>query len=599
MGIAQIMTPDFPKAARERPLSEVYAEFEGKFSYVYVLDEEGLLLGWLELAGPARGGAAGSLPERAGEALGRPPGCLTLPDSGEEALACFLEWEVTEAPVLDERGRMLGLVKLRDLLQHLQSRQQEACRELHEARRLIATLETVVENPYEGLVVVDEGGYVVIINNFYLEALGISREEALGRHIYELTPHSKLPEIVRTGEAQFSEYWKVRDREFMIIRAPIKKEGKIIGALGKTLFKDMGLARVFAKKLSQLENDLRFYKEELQKIHRATYTFEDIIGQGSKITATIRLAQRASRTTSNVLLTGESGTGKELFAHAIHNGSMRCHGPFIKVNCAAIPEQLLESELFGYAEGAFTGARKGGKPGKFELANYGTIFLDEIGDMSFTMQAKILRVIQEQEIERVGGTQPCRIDVRIIAATNRKLYEMVQQGTFRDDLFYRLNVMVINLPALRERPEDIELLAAGMLAKLNRKLEMKMEGVSGEAMEILRSYSWPGNVRELESLLERTMNVVEEKFIYPEHLPPQLMQLALGPSARQENAEPKRIDVFLNSAERDLLLDVLRQTKGNKVKAAKLLGIHRSVLYKKLRKLGLDSETLALEMEKK
>lgn len=599
MGIAQIMTPDFPKAARERRLSEVFAEFKGKFSYVYVLDEEDLLLGRLELAALARAEAAGSLPEGAGEALGRPPGCLTLSDSEEAALACFWEGEVTEVPVLDENGRMLGLVKLRDLLQHLQSGQQEACRELEEARKLIATLEAVVENPYEGMVVVDETGHVVIINNFYLEALGISREEALGRHIYELTPHSRLPEIVRTGQAQFSEYWKVRDREFMIIRAPIKKEGRIIGALGKTLFKDMGLARVFAKKLSQLENDLKFYKEELQKIHRATYTFEDIIGRGSKIMATLRLAQRAARTTSNVLLMGESGTGKELFAHAIHNGSTRCHGPFIKVNCAAIPEQLLESELFGYAEGAFTGARKGGKPGKFELANYGTIFLDEIGDMSFTMQAKILRVIQEQEIERVGGTQPCRIDVRIIAATNRKLYEMVQQGTFRDDLFYRLNVMVIHLPALRERPEDLELLAAGMLAKLNRKLEMKMEGISGEAMGILRNYTWPGNVRELESILERTMNVVEEKFIYPEHLPPQLMQPALSPSVRQENAEHKRIDVFLNSAERDLLLDVLRQTRGNKVKAAKLLGIHRSVLYKKLRKLGLDSETLALEMEKK
>ncbi|MDQ7092303.1 sigma 54-interacting transcriptional regulator [Desulfosporosinus sp. PR] len=595
--VENLVTLDFSKVSEDRKVFEVYEEFGQSFNFVYVVNREGLLAGILDQATLTQADIHNTS-KCVKELLGNAPLCLAVNSSTEQALSFFLQQRAEEIPVTDDKGRMTGVLKLWPLLDHLASTLRGSYQELNEAKKLIATLETVVDNPYEGLVVIDEHGQVVMINNFYLEALGLSGEQALGRHIHELTPHSKLPEIVRTGVTQFGEYWKVRDREFMIIRAPIKKDGKIIGALGKTLFKDMGLARVFAKKLTQLENDLKFYKEELRKIHRATYTFDDIIGEGPKITATLRLAQRAARTTSNVLITGESGTGKELFAHAIHNGSMRCHGPFIKVNCAAIPEQLLESELFGYAEGAFTGARKGGKPGKFELANHGTIFLDEIGDMSFSMQAKILRVIQEQEIERVGGTQPCQIDVRIIAATNRNLYDMVQEGTFRDDLFYRLNVMVVDLPALRKRPEDIELLANFLLMKLNQKLKTSVEGITREAMQILQNYAWPGNVRELESLLERTMNVVEEAFIYPEHLPVQLRQseaFQYSFQAKQEG-EQRKIDVFLHSAERDLLLDVLRRTKGNKAQAAKMLGIHRSLLYKKLTKLGLDGKTLSREL---
>ncbi|WP_088188961.1 sigma 54-interacting transcriptional regulator [Desulfosporosinus sp. FKA] len=593
--VESIVTLNFPKVNKDRKISEVYLEFGQSYNYIYVLSLEGKLLGVLDQATMMQVEGHSSLQKHAGELIGKAPKCLAMYSSIIEALSLFLKERAYEIPVTDEEGRMLGVLKLWSLFDYLVRMVGESQQELNDAKKLIVTLETVVENPYEGLIVIDENSHVVMINNFYLEALGITREEALGHHIHELTPHSELPEIIRTGKAQFAEHWTVRDREFMIIRAPIKKDGKIIGAFGKTLFKDMGLAHVFARKLNQLEDDLKFYKEELRKIHRASYDFEDIIGEGPKIIATINLAQRAARTTSNVLLTGESGTGKELFAHAIHNGSSRCHGPFIKVNCAAIPEQLLESELFGYAEGAFTGARKGGKPGKFELANHGTIFLDEIADMSLPMQAKLLRVIQELEIERVGGTRPCKIDVRIITATNRKLYDMVQERTFRDDLFYRLNVMAIELPSLRERPDDIELLANFMVTKLNQKLETNVEGISCEAIQILQSYSWPGNVRELESVLERTMNVVDESFIYPEHLPVQLRQSIVG-SDENQGRRPNRMDVFLNSAEKDLVLDALRRTKGNKVKAAKILGIHRSVLYKKLTKHGLDSETLSREL---
>lgn len=593
--VDSMSTLDFPKVSMDWQIYEVYEVFGHALEYVYVVNKEGLLVGVLDQATMLQVGSHKIMRKLVGELACQVPMCLVSGSSANDAVSLFFRQKVNEVPVTDKAGRMIGVLKLWSLLDHLAGKLGRLEQELNETKKLTATLETVVESPYEGIVVVDEKGHVIMINNFYLESIGFTREQAMGRHIFELTPHSELPDIVRTGKAQFGEHWKVRDREFMIIRAPIKKDGKIIGALGKTLFKDMSLARVFARKLTQLEDDLKFYKEELRKIHSASYTFDDIIGEGLKITATVSLAQRAARTASTVLLTGESGTGKELFAHAIHNDSVRRHGPFIKVNCAAIPEQLLESELFGYAEGAFTGARKGGKPGKFELANLGTIFLDEIGDMSLTMQAKLLRVIQEREIERVGGTQPCKIDVRIITATNRKLDAMVQERTFRDDLYYRLNVMVLELPCLRERPGDIELLANYMVTKLNRKLETDVEGISREAMKILQSYAWPGNVRELESVLERTMNMVDEPFIFPEHLPARILQSKMGVDENQ-SGEQSSLEEGLNSAEKELLVDALRRAKGNKVQAAKILGIHRSVLYRKLTKYGLGGETLSREL---
>ncbi|AET68123.1 PAS domain S-box [Desulfosporosinus orientis DSM 765] len=598
--VENLSTADFPKVSVDWKISEVYEAFAHTSDYIYVVNKEGLLVGVINHETMLKSGCGSykTMRQLVGEFKYQMPMSLVSGSSVKDAISFFFEQKVNEVPVIDEAGRMIGVLKLWTLLEHLASTLDKLYQEFNESMKLTATLGAVIENPYEGMVVVDENSRVVMINNFYLEALGITREQALGQHIYELTPHSKLPDIVRTGKAQFAEYWKVRGQEFMIFRAPIKKDGKIIGALGKTLFKDMGLARVFAKKLSQLEDDLKFYKEELRKIHCATYTFDDIIGEGPKFAAIVNLAQRASRTTSNVLLTGESGTGKELFAHAIHNDSVRRYGPFIKVNCASIPEQLLESELFGYAEGAFTGARKGGKPGKFELANHGTIFLDEIGDMSLTMQAKLLRVIQEREIERVGGTKPCKIDVRIIAATNRKLYDMVKERTFRDDLFYRLNVMVIELPSLRERPEDIELLANFLVTKLNRKLETDVEGISSKAMQILQNYTWPGNVRELESVLERTMNILDEPVILPEHLPVRILQSKMdtGLSVNENQSwEPNSLEEGLISAEKELLVTALRRANGNKAQAAKILGIHRSVLYKKLIKHGLGGANLSLK----
>lgn len=476
-------------------------------------------------------------------------------------------------------GKVLGAVAVFEDITELES----ITEKLNSSEKLKATLEAIVQNSYEGLVVIDDHERVVMMNQFYLNIAGLTEEEVVGKHIWEVSPHSQLPTTVRTGAAQLAEPWHVGGQDYMIMRIPIKKNGKIIGAIGKVLF-NMDVAKVFAQKVMQLQNDLEYYKEELRKLHSSEHTFNHIIGESEKITSAMNLAQRAARTSSTVLLTGESGTGKEVFAQAIHSTGLRSGDPFIKVNCAAVPEQLLESELFGYAEGAFTGARKGGKPGKFEMADQGTIFLDEIGDMSLSMQAKLLRVIQEREFERVGGTQPIKVDVRLIAATNRDLLRMVKENTFRLDLYYRLNVITIELPSLKERLEDIKPLTKYLIAKLNQKLGTYVEGVSNEAMELLKQYPWPGNIRELENVLERAMNISDERFIYPEHLPVQLRQTLRGNNSTYGQ---KTLEQGIFEAERNIILNALRQAKGNKVHAAQALGIHRSVLYKKLARHNL------------
>jgi len=461
---------------------------------------------------------------------------------------------------------------------------ENVCEELLTTQKLQATIEAVLENPHEGLVVVDEHCHVVMMNQFYLDVVGKSLEEVIGKDISEITPGSQLPETVRTGHPQFADLWKVHDREFIMMRVPIISNGKIIGAIGKTLFKDMVIAKVFAKELMQLENDLEYYKEEFRRVHVSDNSFDDIIGVSAAIMKAKDLAAMAAKSSSTVLITGESGTGKGIFANAIHSSGPRSKGPFIKINCAAVPEQLLESELFGYNEGAFTGARKGGKPGKFELANKGIIFLDEASDMSLSMQAKLLRVIQDREVERVGGTQTIKVDVRIIAATNRDLQQLVNEKKFRLDLYYRINVISLDLPPLRERPDDIEPLAKQLIEKLNKDFGTRTKGISPEALEVLKSYNWPGNVRELGNMLERIINFCTDDYIDLEHLPAQLIRET---GLQKFGDGPYTLKQGLIEAEKSMILNALHVAKGNKMQAARALGIHRSVLYRRLAQYNL------------
>lgn len=512
--------------------------------------------------------------------------------TGKTLLACREKFGenivvVNRTPII-VAGRIVGAVSVFQDITELESISEE----LNHTKKLQATLEAIVENPYEGMIVVDENSIVTLINQFYADALGIAREEILGKNILEITPHSQMPDIIRTGQARIGDLWKVNDHEFMIMRIPIMKDGKVIGAIGKSLFKDIPLAIQFAKKLVQLENDLLSYKQELRTIHHSRSTIDDLIGKSAKITDIKNLIMRAANTSSTVLITGESGTGKEVVSNLVHNAGARKDGPFIKINCSAIPESLLESELFGYTEGAFTGASKGGKPGKFEQANHGTLFLDEIGDMSVSMQTKILRAIQEREIERVGGTQPIRVDVRIIAATHRDLSKMITEDKFRLDLFYRLNVFVIELPPLRQRLEDIELLSSHLLMRLKKRLLTSVEGVSSEAIELLKQHHWPGNIRELENVLERAINISDEPNILPEHLPVQLKRSKVdrNPNPRLINLEDVRLAGQINleevilAIEKELILSAMLLANGNKAKLASALGIHRTALYRKLTK---------------
>lgn len=331
-----------------------------------------------------------------------------------------------------------------------------------------------------------------------------------------------------------------------------------------------------------LENKLTLYKNELEILQQNLSPLEAIQGVSPQIKELKERAARVARGEANVLLLGESGTGKELFARAIHQASPRRQEPLIKINCAAIPENLLEAELFGYDEGAFTGAARGGKPGKFELADGGTIFLDEIGDLPLSMQPKLLRALQERSFERVGGRRTIKVDVRIIAATNKDLPSLVREGKFRLDLYYRLAVITLQIPPLRERPMDLVPLCQMLLQKFNSRYGLDIEGISEEVQELFQRYSWPGNVRELENVLEHAFNFLEpgEKTIKLHHLPPYVY--------RGDHPGGLQLKEAVAQAEQEAIKKALLAAGGNKQEAARLLGIHPSGLYQKIKKYNLE-----------
>lgn len=327
--------------------------------------------------------------------------------------------------------------------------------------------------------------------------------------------------------------------------------------------------------LQNLEKENKRLSEELQE----KYKFSNlIIGKSKRILEIFNLIKRVANSNCNVLILGESGTGKELAAQAIHYNSPRKKRPFVAVNCAALPQDLLESELFGYEKGAFTGANSQ-KLGKFELSSGGTIFLDEIADMSLSMQAKILRILQEKSFERVGGAKSIKVDLRLIAATNKDLEKAIQNNSFRDDLYYRLNVVSIYIPPLRERKEDIPLLASFFLKKYTKENKKKIDGFSPSAMDLLMRYNWPGNVRELENVVQRAIVLGKGDFILPE-------DLFLTPVEASEEVFSSK-EVSLVEEEKKLIKRILNKTGGNQTKAAELLGIHRNTLRRKIKKFNL------------
>jgi PAS domain S-box-containing protein len=446
----------------------------------------------------------------------------------------------------------------------------------------------------ERIVVVDHEGTILYINEAYCEFLGTTVKDAINRPVQEVIENTRMHVVAKTGQKELAALHPINGSEMIANRFPIIEDGKIVGAVGSVMFRTPDEWRMYKTKIQGLVEELKYYKTKLEKELKSKYQFNDLIGTSAAFLATKKLAERISGSNSSVLLIGDSGTGKELFAHAIHNSSMRASLPFFAINCASIPEHLLESELFGYDDGAFTGAKKGGKKGQFEIANNGTLFLDEIGDMPLSMQSKLLRVLQEKEVQRVGGQKSIAVDVRIIAATHRDLEKLVGEGKFRQDLYYRLNVIKIEIPPLRERKEDIPLISQTLLKKLEGKFYRKGIELSTEVEERLMEHSWPGNIRELENVLERSINVLDGKTIEMVHLPLYLrdMERESNIAAKADKTQTNQpvqktplpiisLKETLAHAEKEAILNTLEVTNGNKQEAAKLLGIGKTSLYEK------------------
>jgi len=461
-------------------------------------------------------------------------------------------------------------------------------REIEILRQKLELYELIFENIHFGSMVTDEQGYITLFNKPYGQFLGIDPQEQIGKHCTEVVENSRMHIVAQTGEPEFSESHHIKGQKMVVHRIPIKKDGKTIAVFGQVLFKDVRDVSKLAKKLSLLESKLKLYEAELLALRSTRYTIDSIVGKSKIICSLKEQALRAAASNLPVLISGESGTGKELFAQAIHHAGERRIYPFVRINCAAIPKDLFESELFGYEKGAYTGAKAEGKPGKFELAHRGTIFLDEIGELPAAMQPKLLRVLEEKEFERVGGTKIIRSNFRLIAATNQNLESMVKHGRFRKDLFYRLNVFPINIPPLRDHREDIIPIFMSILQKALEEANLSGVELDKSAEKILEEYSWPGNVRELSNVLEWTLSSLEGKCIRGSDLPFYL-------KAGLDIAPPERsspIREIQAHAEAQAIRQALKEADYNKAQAARLLGIHRTLLYRKMAKHGLDVEMI-------
>jgi PAS domain S-box-containing protein len=447
-------------------------------------------------------------------------------------------------------------------------------------------LRLIIDNIHHGVMVTDGQGYVTHFNSRYGEFLGVDPESQIGKHCTTVVENSRMHIVAETGKAEINFAHRIKGNDMVVQRIPIKKNGKVIAVFGQVMFKDVRDVTKLARKLAVLESKVQLYEQEILTLRSTRYTLDSIVGVSPAIQELRKEALKAAATHLPVLVSGESGTGKELFAQAIHHASPRRLHPFVRINCAAIPRDLMESELFGYEEGAFTGALSKGKPGKFELAHHGTVFLDEIGDLPLDMQPKLLRVLEEKELERVGGTSVIPVDFRLIAATNQNLEEMVAQGKFRRDLFYRLNVIPLNIPPLRERREDIIPLACFMLAHMLRDTPGRNIAIGPQAEAILQNYDWPGNVRELSNVLERISSSLDGETIHSHHVPLHLRSAPKGPSL----PEAFSLKELMHRAESEAIRQALAVAKGNKARAARLLGIHRTLLYKKMAKHGICAE---------
>ncbi|MCK8827070.1 sigma-54-dependent Fis family transcriptional regulator [Natroniella acetigena] len=496
-------------------------------------------------------------------------------------------WTCSAAPIHDKKGELIGVLDMsgpcelvhphtlgivvaavKAIENHLRIEEQK--NQLQVANEFS---QTVLNSISEGLISIDQEGYLVKVNNTAKRILDLEEMDLKGKKVTEVLGNEvKILDVLEQRKGY-------TDQEVVICRGDkrirvtstaqpiINQNGEIIGVV--STFKKLEVVQNLVNRMVGSQ---------------ANFTFKDIIGESLALQEAKRLSRLASRNFSNILLLGESGTGKELFAQSMHNYGDHCRGPFVSINCAAIPQSLLESELFGYEEGAFTGAQSKGRPGKFELANGGTLFLDEISEMSLQMQASLLRVLQEREVVRIGGSKAIPIDVNIVAASNRDLEQEVEEGNFRRDLFFRLNTFSIELPPLRERIEDIPLLVDYFLQKFSSKLGDKK--ISAKALKLLQSYNWSGNIRELENIIQRGIVLAEDSNqITVNQLPEKLLKH----ESIVENNEGHKVPLMsLEEVERRVIKEALAKTENNISQAAQLLDIGRSTLYRKINKYKLS-----------
>ena len=431
----------------------------------------------------------------------------------------------------------------------------------------------ILDSVADGVFTIDEKGEITFFNRAAEEITGFTREEALGHNCFDIfranicQRNCALKETIKTGKEIINLAINIINKDgkelpISVSTAVLRDEkGKIIG--GVETFRDLSAI------------------EELRKELRQLYTFQDIVSKNHTIQEIFQILPDIAESDSTVLIQGPSGSGKELFAKAIHNLSLRKDKPFVKVNCGALPDNLLESELFGYIKGAFTDAKKD-KPGRFALADGGTIFLDEIGDMSAALQVKLLRVLQDREYEPLGGTSTVKVDVRVVAATNKDLVTLVQSRQFRDDLYYRLNVVKIDLPPLSHRREDIPLLVEHFAEKFNLKTGKNISGVSHEAMSLLMRYDFPGNIRELENIIEHAFVMCKGDVIELRHFPLELIE-----RSKEDFLEEKGVDRPLQRSEAESIRKALERNRGNRLRTARELGIDRSTLWRKIKRYGI------------
>ncbi|KZR60327.1 sigma-54 interaction domain-containing protein [Pseudobacillus badius] len=485
-------------------------------------------------------------------------------------------------PMMTAEGKVIGAFSIfKDITEVV-----NLAEEITNLKEIQTMLKAIIFSSDDAISVVDEKGRGLLINPAYTRLTGLSEKEVIGKPATIDISEGDSVHLQVLAKKQpvrgVKMYVGPKKKEVVVNVAPILVDGHLKGSVG--VIHDLTEIQSLTKELDRARQIIRTLE--------AKYTFEEIIGCSEEMKIAVEQAKAGANTPATVLLRGESGTGKELFAHAIHNASDRRYNKFIRVNCAALTESLLESELFGYEDGAFSGARRGGKRGLFEEANNGSIFLDEIGELNANMQAKLLRVLQEQEIVRVGGAKAIAVNVRVIAATNVNLERAMVEGTFREDLYYRLNRMPIHIPPLRHRKADIPLLCERLIAKINQDYGRSVKGVTSQAMQKLMAYSWPGNVRELENVLGRAMIFLNysDHLIDASALPPLIEDKVASAEKSAEwpaIAKGRSLQEMLDLYEKEILQSRLAANKGNKTAAAKDLNISIRNLYYKLEKYQL------------